>query len=69
MRLIISPQPVPVPTMFSSDYRCSAAYLPNTILDGVAGGRGGGLCDVKNVLKAANLCEWLRGIMLSGREK
>lgn len=42
----------------------SAAYLPNTILE-----RGGGTVWCKNLMKAANLCEWLRGIMLVRRRK
>lgn len=41
----------------------SAAYLPNTILD------RGKTVRCKNLMKAANLCEWLRGIMLVRRRE
>lgn len=41
----------------------TAAYLPNTILE------RGKTVWCKNLMKATNLCEWLRGITLVRREK
>lgn len=41
----------------------TAAYLPNTILE------RGETVWCKNLMKATNLCEWLRGITLVRREK